>query len=299
MTGADVDGHRGTVWIASYMKSGNTWMRLMLMHLLSPQDRPWTPDQEISIGTGPLPRTWIEQASLIDTSLLTAAEQDLLRPRLCDAEGSSAAGRCYFKTHDAYRYNSVGEPIHGINPGQAALYLVRDPRDVAVSLARFWGFSLGRTVSFLNDPDADLQGIPRRFSQQIFQKTGDWSAHVASWLDQDRVPVLLIRYEDLRREPSVWLKRALDFLGVPVPAADVARAIELTAFERLQAAERVHGFTEQSRPGVPFFRRAEPGEGTRVLEPDLMDALQRAHGPMMDRLGYLGDGSSVRFEPPL
>ncbi|KQX20754.1 hypothetical protein ASD39_04140 [Sphingomonas sp. Root50] len=276
------------------MKSGNTWMRLMLMHLLKPKDGGWTPDRAIDVGTGPLPRVNIESASLLDTSLLTADEQDLLRPRLCDAEARAETERCFFKSHDAYRFNRDGVPIHGESAGQAALYLVRDPRDIALSLAPFWGWSLDRTVAFINDPDADLQGIPKHFSQQIFQKTLDWSSHISSWLDQTRVPILVIRYEDLRASPVRWLTRAVEFLGLRVAAADIARAVELTDFDRLRREEETHGFSERFRVGTTFFRRAEPGEGRTLLDRPLRQAIERAHGAMMERLDYTcEDGVAV------
>lgn len=291
-------GPDGPVWIASYMKSGNTWMRLMMMHLLKPEAAQWTPDQHITVGTGPLPRSIIDEASLIETSLLTAEEQDLLRPRLCDAEARAEADRCFFKSHDAYRFNREGIPVHGASAGQVALYLVRDPRDIAVSLATFWNWSPCRTVAFMNDPQGDLQGIPRHFSKQIFQKTQDWSSHVASWLDQDVVPTLLIRYEDLLASPAEWLTRALEFLKIRVAPGDVERAIAFTDFARLQREELKHGFSERFKPEIPFFRRAEPGEGRALLDSDLVDSLERAHGLMMERLGYpRGREAAARTSP--
>lgn len=282
-----LSGHRGPVWLASYMKSGNTWMRLMLMHILKPVDERWTIDQEIPIGKGPLPRSSIERSSYIDTSLLSAQEQDLLRPRLCDFEALSDPERCFFKSHDAYRFNVAGIPIHGKSAGQAALYLVRDPRDVVASLSDFWGWSPDATIRFLNSPESDLHGTPRRFSQQIFQKTLDWSSHVASWVEQDRVRMLLIRYEDLQAAPAFWLGRALDFLGISATTADIERAVELTRFETLRRQEQAHGFPERFRPDTPFFRAGKSGAGREMLGPERVALIERMHGPMMQRLGYL------------
>ena len=138
----------------------------------------------------------------------------------------------------------------------------------------------------MNDPEADLQGIPKHYSRQIFQKTQDWSSHVASWLDQDAVPVLLIRYEDLRAAPAMWLSRALEFLKIPFSSGDIQRAVNFTDFDRLKREEAVHGFSERFKPDVPFFRSAVPGEGRTLLDRDLVASIERVHGPMMDRLGY-------------
>lgn len=286
-------GRQGPIWIASYMKSGNTWMRLMLMHVLKRVDEHWTTDQEIPIGKGPLPRSSVERASFIDTSLLSADEQDLLRPQLCDFEAMAESERCFFKSHDAYRFNAAGIPIHGTSAGQSALYLVRDPRDIAASLAVFWGWSPAATVQFLNNPESDLHGMPKRFSQQIFQKTLDWSSHVASWLEQDRLPRLLIRYEDIRAAPAPWLARALDFLEIPATASDIDRAVELTRFETLRRQEQAHGFPERFRPDTPFFRTGKSGDHLGLLGPDLVALIEQKHRPMMERLNYI-DASANR-----
>jgi aryl sulfotransferase len=275
------------VWLASYPKAGNTWMRLLLMHLLDHAAESWMPDEPIGTGHGnPIQRNQLEELCLTDVSLLSPEECDLLRPRLYAALLQSVPGRLMLKTHDAYRLNRDGQPVLAANVAQRALYLVRDPRDVAVSLAAFWNESIERTVAFMNRADASLAGSPRNFNKQLHQRLYDWSGHVRSWLDQDRLPVLLVRYEELRAAPATWLGRVADFLGVAATQADLERAVRLTSFEQLQHAERQRGFCEHPRRTAPFFRRAQPGEWREALPAAALAAIEQIHGPMMERLGY-------------
>jgi aryl sulfotransferase len=275
------------VWLASYLKAGNTWVRLLLMHLLNPAAESWTPDQPIGTTAGtPIHRSQAEELCHLDASLLSPEESDLLRPLLYEALIQSVPGRLVLKTHDAFRRNRDGRPVLSARVPQKALYLVRDPRDVAVSLAAFWNRSIERTVAFMNRPDASLAGLPGAFNKQLYQQLHDWSGHVRSWLDQQDLAVLVVRYEELRAAPVACLERIAGFLKIPATPPDLERAVRLTDFARLQRAEERHGFLEHSRSSAPFFRRAQPGEWREALPANLQLSLEQAHGACMQRLGY-------------
>lgn len=280
------------VWLASYPKAGNTWMRLLLMYLLRPDAADWTPDQPLSRTViNPLHRSHVEELCLLDASMLTPTESDLLRPRLYEVAARSTlqadAGQHFFKVHDAYRYNSAGIPVLGDSPGQKAVYLVRDPRDVAISLAVFTNQTTAAAVDAMNRQDHFLAAASCRFNAQVSQHLLDWSGHARSWLDQERIPVLLVRYEDLRAAPATWLQQVADFVGLRASRAQIEHAVRMTRFERLQQAEARHGFGEHlGSASSRFFRRAEPGEWRQMLEPQLVLALEAAHWRMMQRLGY-------------
>jgi len=285
------------VWLASYPKAGNTWVRLLLMHLSNPEAEFWMPDQPIGNGGGnPIHRSQVEELCLLDASLLSTEECDLLRPLLYETMIQKIPGRLVLKTHDAYRQNRDRRPVLGARVPQKVLYLVRDPRDVAVSLAAFWGESIERTVAFMNQPDASLASFPGRFNKQLYQKLCDWSGHVRSWLDQEQLPVLVVRYEELRAAPVAGLEAVADFLEMRVQRSDLERAVRLTSFDQLQRAETQVGFREHARHSAPFFRRAQPGEWREALPAALRVALERAHGACMQRLGYAAESITPLLE---
>lgn len=278
----------GIVWLASFPKSGNTWLRLLLANLLSPGDEP-VGINEISLNSWtPAQRESAEEMTLIDTSLLTRRESDLLRPRTIEGLAAEATERLYIKVHDAYRLNSAGEPLLGRGAGRVALYIVRDPRDVAVSLSYYVNITIDKAIARINSDQFILSDARDRVSKQFPQLLTDWSGHVNSWTGQRDLPVHVLRYEDLRADPVGTFGAAVAFLGIDVPLAAVERAVRCSDFAELQRQERLAGFDERSRRSlVPFFRAGRAGAWTEVLTPAQQEAIVAAHQPVMARFGYV------------
>ena len=103
--------------------------------------------------------------------------------------------------------------------------------------------------------------------------------------------VLLVRYEDMRIDTAGELARIADYVGWPVAAEDIARAVADTRFETLSAAEDRHGFRERPNSARRFFRRGEAGGWRDALSASQVAALEAAHGAMMRRLGYLSEAA--------
>lgn len=284
--GADI------VWLASYPKSGNTWLRLLLANLLSGSGEPVDINRvELTLRT-PVGRIDVEDMTLIDTGLLTPDEADQLRPRVVEGIVAEAAGRCCIKVHDAFRMDTDGEPLLGLGAARAALYVVRDPRDVAVSFAHHRGGSIDKTIAAMNSVDHSMGNARDRWNRQLPQRLLDWSGHVLSWTGQRHVPTHVIRYEDLRADPVGTFGAAVAFLGLDVPPGAVGRAVRFAAFDELQRQEQRSGFCErQPESTAPFFRSGRAGAWAEVLSPAQADAIVAAHGRVMKRFGY-------RDEPP-
>jgi aryl sulfotransferase len=136
-----------TVWLASYPKSGNTWFRMLVANLAAAGGKPADINdlQErsgIASARGPF-----DHLMLIDSGLLTHDEIDCLRPRVYEELARGADDDEYdapqntprvrfVKVHDAYTLTPIGEPLlAGRRGGSGAIVIVRDPRDVAPSLA--------------------------------------------------------------------------------------------------------------------------------------------------------------------
>ena len=291
---------RETIWLASYPKSGNTWLRLLITALST--DRLDINDMERSaLASG---RAQFDNHLLIDSGLLTHDEIDLIRPRLYEEIAAELAagdddpdeevesyGVRFAKVHDAYTQTSAGEPLlAGRRAARGAVVIVRDPRDVAPSLANHLRSSLDRAISFMNNPEAVLAAPAASMATQLRQKLPTWSGHVASWLDQSDIPVHLVRYEELKANTASVLAAALRFAGAPADPSNIVRAVALAAFENLQAQERETGFGEwvdRSGAGRVFFRRGESGNWREELSREQVRRIEEAHGAMMLRLGYV------------
>jgi len=281
-------GRGGMIWLASYPKSGNTWLRLLLANLLAPDDGPVDINRMGLDSRAMVARHVIEDVVPIDTGLLTLDEIERLRPRVCEAVGASATGTTFAKCHDPYRRNAAGEPILGRGAAAAALYVVRDPRDVAVSLAHHNGTSVGEAIRDLCSEHCLLASETRGLQDHVPQRLLGWSAHVASWLDQTDLPVHAMRYEDLLADPVASFAAAVDFLGLPATTAAVERAVRNADFAELQRQEGRAGFNErQSRSTAPFFRSGRAGAWTEALAPAEVETIVAAHGAVMRRMGYV------------
>ncbi|MGE5477123.1 MAG: sulfotransferase domain-containing protein [Bacteroidales bacterium] len=271
----------GLVWIASYPKSGNTWMRVLLANLAAGGDRPADINALDSLGGIASSRHDFEDLTLVDSTLLREEEAELLRPAFHDAMAGAASSGAACKVHDAYTRLEDGTPLLG-RGARAALYMVRDPRDVAVSFAFHQNISLDQATQFLCRPAAHLKTSTTQFRQRLLC----WSNHVASWLDQADLPVHLLRYEDLCAAPLEEFRRALDFLGIRAAPQEIHRAVAHSDFAELQRQEQDNGFRERLKDQQTFFRRGKVGDWRNHLNHEQVRLIETAHAAMMDRLGY-------------
>ena len=287
-----------TIWLASYPKSGNTWFRMLVANL-SATDKPVDINDLPEGGGIASARGPFDYLTLIDSGLLTHEEIDRLRPRVYEQLRRGAADDEYdapqltepvrfVKAHDAYTYTSEGEPLlAGAHGADGAILIVRDPRDVAPSLANHNDSSIDEAIAFMSQRQAAFAGGTKGQSNQLRQKLPGWSAHVASWLDQGDLPVHLLRYEDLAADAAGAFKRALAFAGQAATDAEIAGAVECAAFAEIQEQERAKGFREAPRwRAMQFFRRGEAGGWRDELTPAQVARIEAEHGPMMLRLGY-------------
>jgi sulfotransferase family protein len=283
------------IWLASYPKSGNTWLCVLIANVMAKVKSP-IDINKIFIGGSAGNREILDYFTLIDSSLLTHDEIDCLRPRTYEAIARGGFHRNrdtteplwpirFFKAHDAYTANPAGESLFG-DSAYGAIVIVRDPRDVAPSLANHLGCSIDEAITFMNDNDAGFYRNTDRQGVQLRQKVHSWSANVASWLDQTDIPIHLVRYEDLRKAPAETLGCALAFAGLAASDQEIRRAVAFSDFAALRQQEQQKGFDQAPRPGTTFFRRGAVGSWRDELTRDQVAGVESHHARMMRRLGY-------------
>lgn len=277
------------IWLASYMKSGNTWLRLLLANLLS-NEREAVSINEIDLSAySATRRDDLEELTQVDTSLLSRAELDALRPLVAEAIAMESAGDAFLKLHDAYRRDADNQPILG-KTARAALYVIRDPRDVAVSLSFFSNISVDDAIAQMNRGNWNGFAKFRRYTTQIPQPQLDWSSHAESWIDQHDVPIHVIRYEDMLANTVDTLRKAVDFLGLDAQQERLEHAARCSDFSVLQRQEKEIGFRERPPVGgeaAPFFRAGRAGAWRETLTAGQEKAITEAHHRVMTRFGYL------------
>ena len=278
-----------TVWLASYPKSGNTWVRALLTALQQG-------DGEFDInrlGHGPIAssRAHIEHWSGAVTSDLTFAELAWLRPRADARLDATLEATRYRKIHDALRADDTAEPIVDPTTTKAAVYIVRDPRDVAVSFAHHAARSLDWAVGRMADPGGTFNRTTKRIDPQSPQRLGTWSDHVRGWMGHELFPVVTVRYEDLHADPEGQLARIAEAGALEAEPAELGAAVAAAAFARLREKEAASGFRERAHSEREFFRRGVAGGWRDELPADLAARVEADHGEVMTQLGYLPGGA--------
>jgi hypothetical protein len=273
-------------WLASYPKSGNTWMRMLLANYYREDDQPHDINAPGATNGIASSRPRFDEVLLLDSSLLTDDEVAELQPRLFEAIVKFNPAPQWMKVHDAQARQADGGWLLPPHVSNSAIYLIRNPLDVAVSRAFHDGHAdMERAVTMLCTPDMAVAGGSK---SQLRQVMGTWSQHVASWVDQDAIPVMVVRYEDMLADTAAQLARVISFARPDevLDPARLAQCVANAAFDKLQAAEAEKGFRELSTRQERFFRSGKAGDWVNHLTPEQVERICTTHGEMMARFGY-------------
>lgn len=274
----------GIIWLASYPKSGNTWVRLFLGALEI--------EREIDLArmdgqsSGAVSRSLLQRSLGIDLAEMSQDEVTELRPLAY--RSLARRGRdlpTLFKVHDGYYPTPSGAPLFPPEATDGCVHLVRDPRDVCLSLAAHNGTDIDRAIDQMGRVDFCAGQKRLAGSAQVAEFRGSWSQHGESWMAAP-VRCLTVRYEDMLADPMEWLGRIAAFCRRPCDPAAVAAAVERTAFDRLAEREAQSGFIERPNGMERFFRSGTAGQWRDRLSRDQIARIERDHGPLMERLGY-------------
>jgi aryl sulfotransferase len=271
--------------LASYPKSGNTWVRAFMTSL---QQGGAAIDINELEGVGSADRAVYDDALEVETSDLLPEEMARLRAAVCRATLNGTAARVVVKMHDAWLpfpgTTALPFPADRI---AAVILLVRDPRDVAVSLAHHSGQTIDTAIERMADPGHRLGRTDFNHNLQIAQHLSSWSLHALSWLNSG-LGLCVVRYEDLLGAPSRQFAAIARTMCLSDDAERLERAIAASRFERLQEQEVRTGFCEGIR-GVPslFFRNGKTGTWRDCLTNKQAQAIIRDHAPVMRVFGYV------------
>lgn len=274
------------VWIASFPKSGNTWLRFLFANYFDNSTRDGIDINELGLGRIASARWLFDEWSVQESSDLTDDEAGLIWPDVYRAIANSARGLVFLKIHQEWARNSAGLPLYPEDATAAVVYAVRNPLDVAVSMAPHMNISFNEAVTRMCDDTFTVGLYGDRIGVRFRERIGSWTTHARSWLDHSGLPVVVVRYEDLRSDTAGVFAKVIQALGAPPDADRIERAVRFSAFERMQQQERAKGFIEQTSKTELFFRGGRIGDGLRRLSVEDRRRLVAQHGAMMGRLGY-------------
>ncbi|MBW4022722.1 MAG: sulfotransferase domain-containing protein [Proteobacteria bacterium] len=271
------------VWIASYPKSGSTWLRAFLHNYIRDADAPHDINSLMDLTTGESAASRFRRHDPRPASQYSIAEVQRLRPLVHREMAAAHPGVVFVKTHSALLVvEGVQTITREVTAG--AVYILRDPRDVAISYSRHLGRSLDETIAIMADVEAATGGT----DDVVYQRLSSWSAHVHFWTRRPHPTLHVMRYEDLVATPEASFGGLIRFMGQEPDEARLGRAIRFSDFAELKAQEEAHGFIEQpSASSGRFFREGRAGQWREVLSPAQAARIERDHGDVMRRFGYL------------
>jgi hypothetical protein len=255
MAGRNLTVFSDDVFLVSYPRSGNTWTRFLIGNLIY-QDKPVT----FANIESRLPEIYFSPDRVL---------RRLPRPRI-------------LKSHECF------QPHY-----RRIIYIVRDPRDVAVS---FYHHNI--KAGNIAEDYAIADFVPRFIAGEFDAKWGSWSDHVLSWmlLRQNSPAFIVLRYEGMKEQPETELARVAAFLrecsfrAIDASREKLQRAIDLSSPDHMRELEKQQAsqwvLTRETRSDKPFVRSAMSGGWKTQLPEQSVVAIEAAWGEVIQGLGY-------------
>lgn len=272
------------VWLASYPKSGNTWVRFFLANYLTNSERSVSINELYRFGTGDALARHYHAVSggFVDTTAIEATLR--LRPKVLQGIVSNNADVNLVKTHNR-RDVAWGVELIPDQYTRSAIYVIRNPLDMVLSYARHYDM----TYKQATDAVCHIDNALAPDATNVVQFLGSWSDHVGSWISKSSYPVLVLRYEDLLSQPEKEFARVINHFGMNVEAGRLRRAIKHSSFDQLKAQEQKQGFIERAPKDKAFFAKGQAGAWRSELDPALVKRIRQSNKRLMKQYGYWND----------
>ena len=269
------------IWLASYPKSGNTWMRAFLHNLFRDPEEAYDINKITDFSTSDSSINWYQAQDKRDWKEWSALDVAHMRRGAQLAMCQMKKDDVFVKTHNAM-VKFHGYPMMHQDLTAGAIYIVRNPLDVCISLSHHYGTDIDTTINILADPTIGS----KTNDKIVYEVHKSWSIHVDSWTNPLRPGLAVLRYEDMLNNPIKAFGGLTQFLGLNPPRKRLERAIERASFKTLRRQEDERGFKEKSPFAQKFFRDGRAGQWREKLSPAQIDKLVGAHKEQMQRFGY-------------
>ena len=278
-------------WIASYPKSGNTWLRALLSSYFYSEDGVFNQNLLKNIAQFPEKRYFSEfnyNAKIVtDTSKfwIKAQEKINLKNKLN-----------IFKTHNilgSINNNNFTNKKNTVG----AIYIVRDPRNVLTSLQNHFELSEDEALKFMLSEKKYIYDYHVKNDFSDFQFISSWEKNYKSWINQKIFPVKLIRYEDLSIKTLEILEEIIEFIqNITQEKKDfnnlkAQNCVKSTNFENMKQIEQNNGFIESvlsknDSKKIPFFHLGPKNDWQSIFDKNYQKKLKLIFENNLRELNY-------------
>ena len=279
-------------WIASYPKSGNTWLRALLSSYYYSEDGTFQQDLLKNIAQFPEKRHFSEfnyDAKIVtDTSKfwIKAQEKINLNNKLN-----------FFKTHNILGSINNNNFTNKRNTA-GAIYIVRDPRNVLTSLQNHYELSKDEALKFMLSEKKYIYDYHTKDDFSDFQFISSWERNYKSWINQKIFPVRLIRYEDLTVKTLDVLIEIINFIQKTIQEKKeidnlkAQKSVKSCNFENLKKMEKDNGFLESvlsknDPKKIPFFHLGPKNDWKSMFDESYQKKLNSIFENNLKELNYL------------
>ena len=282
------------IWLASYPKSGNTWVRAIISSLLYSDDGMFKFSFLKKIDQFP-------EKKYFKDFVKDFGNFDLIKKNWILAQDKINLNNNIkiFKTHQG-KYTVNNDDFTNNENTKAIIYIVRDPRNIVTSISNHFTKSVNESLKFMLSNS--VIGDNKSFEESIKDKNsrmltllGKWNDHYRSWT-RKKDNLLLIRYEDLILNPkseinriSVFLKNYMEF---KVNNEKLDNIIKTTSFENLKKLEKEETFNEgvldkKTKNKVNFFYMGSINRWEELLNKEITQSIEKNFYKEMKEIGYL------------
>lgn len=265
------------IWVSSYPKSGNTWVRLFLEKYLN--------FIEHNFHMGGFPDfTQFEKLNINYQKFEDIIKNWSILQSIQNLNGKFNI----LKTHNAlctignHKFTDGNNTIGGI-------YLIRDPRDILVSYSSHLNLKHEETLKIMIDPYASEIKLHKKKLIKV-SLLGKWSDHYNSWKSKIGKGFLYIKYENLVKNPVEEFYNIINYLNklcnTEINEKALMHGIEETKFKKLKEREELYGF-DQATGNAPFFRKGVIGDWKNNVNEEIIKKIENKFNNEMKELGYL------------
>lgn len=276
------------IWIASYPKSGNTWLRSIITSLLYTTDGIFDFKLIKKIKQFPTRNQFQEFTKNFNDINEISKFWLLAQDKINLTEEIK-----FFKTHNlncAINKNSFTNKSHTLG----TIYVVRDPRNLVNSIKNHYNKGNDEEAKNFLISKKILSRVPKDNEADIATLLGSWSDHYNFWTKKNS-NLLLIKYEDLILDTKKELERIIiylkKFMTVEINPEKIKNILNTTSFDHLKDLENKGLFNENvydsKKNKIRFFNKGPSNDWTKVLDKKIQDDLEKIFYKEMKELGYI------------